>query len=372
MYSVYKPYYAGIEDLEDIKGFYQKLYPKHIASGGSQLVDWLYFQNPLQNKEKISVVLVRDAANHELIAHEGLYHDLMKIGGQCLTVTWGTDLIVDPLFRRRGIAREMHSFIHQHEDIYIAIAMARSTFKLLKQFKYELLAPVYTYVAILDQAFFTDIKYYPRLLKIKLGIIGKLLFAANSRLKWNLFKYWLKRYQVKKAPVENSIKSDISNAHLLDPVFQAYRKKYEGVNDYLHIYSHDIIRWKFINQPGKEFSLFLLHEDKVSGYIILRIHQSVSSFIGIISDLVADSNQGYDALLSFAKYYFSSKGCHSVFVLATKKMVIQQLKQQGFYMFNRRIPMVISNKFPLHNLRKKRFDLNFESHDLDRIFNFRP
>jgi len=368
---MFKVSYLDTKDIPIVKEFYQKAYPEHFEKLSGSYFDWLYLDNIIESK--IKIVVIKDDENNNIIAHEGLYNDYIKFSGISYKVTWGTDLFVLPEYRGKGLANNLHQFIHQNEDVYIAISMAESTRVLLEKFNHVYLKPINSLAIVFNDTFFLEKKNVASLLKHNYYILGKVFFLLIFKLKLKLNINFLTRRILFKG--EKNIVKNIYLCDFNDEPFLNFINTDVNTKQDTHVLTQEIINWKYIKQPGKEFKLFVYkNNDKILGYIIVYSQEIQNYSIGVISDIYSTSTKVYSDLIDFAIDYFRKSKRVSLHILESDRNNINELKRKDFIIINKRKPILISSKLTLkvlNLLKKSPIRFNYESHDIARYFNFR-
>jgi L-amino acid N-acyltransferase YncA len=96
----------------------------------------------------------------------------------------------------------------------------------------------------------------------------------------------------------------------------------------------EFLNWRYRNHPTREYKTFVLRENSVlEGYIIVRKTQVNGKLIGVIVDLLIDSNKnkGIQDLLMYALEYFWNSGVSVVITTCgPSTLEYKMLRQNGF------------------------------------------
>ena len=137
--------------------------------------------------------------------------------------------------------------------------------------------------------------------------------------------------------------------------------------DVYPIDKNECLIWRFENHPIKKYKVFISHNDKWQGYIILRIGSLPEDNMGIISEIFATSSDGYNRLIEYSIIHFRDQKCDSINVLSPLNSQLELFENSGFFKTNKRTPILLSSSseetIKIKTLKKWFF--SFESQDMD-------
>jgi len=90
------------------------------------------------------------------------------------------------------------------------------------------------------------------------------------------------------------------------------------------------LNWRINDKPDNNYKIFVLKADqKITGYIVLKIHNAKDELIGDIVDILSIEYKGFTTLIQFAMQYFRSKA-QSIHIIMTDPFYSDCLQEMGF------------------------------------------
>ena len=223
--------------------------------------NWRHTDTPL----KKNIIVVAESGK-EIIGCDHYTYFHMKIGDKILPCTYGSYLAVHPDYRRRGINTEMRKLLwkireENHVPFHISTAVNPIMVKHLSKLKNRFPHPITTLYWINNIKLYFERKpnQYSFVLKHGYEIvttINKQIANINTVISPKQFK--------------------ISNIDKFDEEFEPFLNQISQQYNFIIDRNIDFLNWRYCDPRGGEhITRKVLENDKIVGYSVLRIEESV-------------------------------------------------------------------------------------------------
>ena len=367
---------AERKHIKDIWVFIKKAYKRMADYKIPDRWNWEFLLNPFwNNKEKLPIWIALD--NNKIVGQNCGMIVPLKTGNKIINAAWSVDTIVLPEYRGLGIGTKLQKASGEYYDVFMSLSMSKVNRIVKEKIGSVSLTPVpvfWKFLKInsifLNKFLFVKTINYPFLRKIYNVICGIFkihfilpLFLNFCILILNIIKRSKKKKQ--KTKIYKIKKFD----ETIDVLWEHTEKKYNIIVKRTHEY----LNWKYVNQPGMNYSIYLAKQDNIiKGYIVFRKNSKEELEFGMITDLYTaeDDTDTMDDLIIFAEKYFKNlKNTVSIIECATNGTHIQsRFLKKNYFKVNEYVPMFYSkDKNISKNIINNKWFLNKGDHDWDRI-----
>ncbi|MFX1394336.1 MAG: GNAT family N-acetyltransferase [Promethearchaeota archaeon] len=280
-------------DEEQIIQLFQKVFGKHMGKTESiKHWKWEFEYNPINRNE---IFLAINA--NKLVGQYAVIPVKMKIGIKEYTATLSLDTMTHPDYRGQGIFPTLATNLYNDLgksgiSITYGFPNTLSIYGFIKKLNWFEISKVPIYIRPLN--FISLFHYYLKnnFLSQFFGSIAN--FFYNLFLKKKKMPSYLKIEKIKDFGIEFNVLWKIIKREI--PIGIVRDSKY--------------LNWRYFQKPEEKYVVFSIkNNEKLKGYIILKIEERFDLKIGLIMDILSDpSNVIYqNQLINYAIFYFKKK-----------------------------------------------------------------
>jgi GNAT superfamily N-acetyltransferase len=261
----------------------------------------------------------------------------IKVGNLTVYGVEGTDTVVDPSYRRKGIFVSMGASLRKvakDHNIGLFFAFPREA-----SYKGVLKFGGFDICEALLFARFSNLHNASSLLSLRFKslylrrripkYIMSLLVLLLSTLRWSPSILKVPMYK------ENDASIRLREIRVFDKEFEDFWKEVSRGYSMIIVRDQDYLNWRFVERPAAGYRVFKCERNgKVIGYVTLTSKSSGVHRLGYIVDLLCPANDTavFERLVSFAINFFKTEHADLIVCLVTKHGAYSQLlKQLGFF-----------------------------------------
>jgi GNAT superfamily N-acetyltransferase len=285
----------------------------------AELWDWKYIQNPLAPPDP-EVIVALD--NGRIVGARPFRLAEMWLGDEKVRVAQGTDVMVHPEHRRKGILKRMSQFgIEYLKENGYAVYYGCTNPKLLTEFLkqgYRIVAPMETIFHVLNPQKLIAHKLGNRVIGGGLGFLYD-MFLNISRTETLL----------PSTPFHVAVFSQFN-----DELKEIDTLRDESLIELVR--SESYLRWRFDRRPRHNYKYIVAKRDnRLSGYTVVSAEKQGNGLVYgyIVDHLTKDRDTAcFRALIGGSLNYLEQSGCDVVFIRALGEPALrkQLLNNLGF------------------------------------------
>ena len=330
---------ATLEDKERIGHFLRIAYQDRAPYKFPARWLWEYVDNPFWDDDRLPIWIAE--ADGEIVGQTCVMAVPLKLGERIYQAALGTDFVVHPERRGKGIGRLLQQSQVEYHDIFMVLTMSPISRKILASLGYTEIDPVVE----LNKTMRFDSDDALDVLKAKLGRLDALAKVCRRfGLGWAVAVVLNLSVRLREArrlrERERSLTID-EVEHFGDEIDQLW--------DQLAPYFPAIVQrnaeylnWKFVDQPHMQYEKFVVRRaDTVCGYVITRQGRPPEPKVGVIADVFAapDDDSALRALLVHATKHLRHAGVKAIVAASSLSSYAAHFLRLGFKESGRSIPM---------------------------------
>jgi len=322
---------ATLDDAKKIERFLNIAYGNRACYKYPLLWLWEYANNPFWNGAGLPVWIAE--LNGEIVGQACVMATQLKLGEHLVNARWGTDFIVLPDFRKRGIGTALIDAHTRDSDVFVALSMAPFTMRALKALGFQEIEPVAVLYKKLDSrslGIFRQVRknacdltsktfssFFPQLSCRRRGGIPRIDKAHREKISFESVDHF--------GPEFDSLWDELSSSFIaVVPRNSTY------------------LNWKFCKQPHIKYQRIAARCDgSLKGYCIFRWGLPPEAPFGIISDVLVDPTDKYllTAIISYALGVMAEEDVKGVFAASSDPKYVECFSNLGFDKLEERIPL---------------------------------
>ena len=302
-----------LSEKDDVLAFLRKAYAENPRHGDERFWDWHFPESPYCDPQNLPVWLAK--VDGRIAGQLAAVPVEFNVADETVPAIWILDLIVDPEFRRRGIAKKLALASLDFCPFVLGINTSQ-------QHSTELLAG-------LGWNIFTKVPRYQKML-FPGNAVREIAKAAPLRSIANLVSAPMRRVgrtSVNVKPIDS-----------FDPSFDKLWNEARGQWPCSVSRTSSMLEWQFLRQPGKKFEILAHYRDgELTGYVVMFFRRADERGViekAAISDICYGPDrpgETIDELLAAALNLAIERRVGSVVTDAIDARLESALKRAGFW-----------------------------------------
>ncbi len=302
-----------LSDKAAVLAFLRKMYPDSPRQSDEHFWNWHFPESPYCDPNDLPIWLAK-SDDGTIAGQLASVPVELNVGGETVPAIWILDMIVDPDFRRQGIAKKLALASMDFCPYVLGVNTPKQHApKLLVSLGWKIFSKIPRYQKIL----------FPGNAVRELARIGPLRSIAN----------------VIGAPLRRGAKRDgVEIVDAFGPAFDQLWHRARGQWACSISRSAKMLDWQFRKQPDKKFDILSYSVDgELRGYAVMYFRKPGASGViekAAISDICYDpenADDTIDALLRSALHLAIERRVGSVVTDAIDNRLQRGLKRQGFW-----------------------------------------
>ena len=314
-----RPYKEG--DEEGILELWKAVYPaeSYDQERWTRWWHWMYKENPAA-QGKIWLWLAED--DGKIVGHSAIIPIVMKIGSETVTGFQSIDTMTHPSYRHQGIYETLAKKAYAEaamEGVHIGYRFPNKNSHPIAIKKLNWLDVATKQIVFKPYHWRNTIR-----LRVKNKFLAEVL-AIGANLVFNKMLVRTQRASI----VEGLTITRISSFDKrIDGLWNRISDQYPIVV----IRNKDYLNWRYCAVPNIDYSICVAEKAKeICGYLVLRCLLMEQTKVGLIFDILAESEQIAQCLISKAVEQCEQDGVDVIYCsLITNKMYLKALKRNGF------------------------------------------
>jgi GNAT superfamily N-acetyltransferase len=325
---------ATLTDKPAIFEFLSKAYAGRAQYKFPERWEWQFEKNPFRQGSELPIWIAVDE-KRVVVGQVCAMFEPLKMGAEARYLAWPVDFVVLPEYRSQQIGTRLHKADFDDKDIFVALAMAGSSRRLVTK---------------LGGVPIDSVTVFDRVVRFDAPSI---LAALRNRLTtnwpgkaslWLVHFLWLDRLMAILVnmyigirdlglPRHGSADIDIQRVdefdHTADQFWDSASPQFYAVVQRNSKY----LNWKYVQQPHMDYQLFTAsRRGKMCGYVILRRARVPESNSGIVADLLVpfEDRAAIHSLLTFAVRYFKHQKVNHIEAASSSDVYGSALRALGF------------------------------------------
>ncbi len=338
---------ATIDDKKDIWDFINIAYGDHAKDKIPDRWNWAFYEHPLTNKSQKALPIFIAIKDGHIVGQLCAIQSYMKIGEEIHPAVAGCDLIVLPECRGEGVAQRLFQAVVEQFQIFLAIAFAKATQRILYRMNPLRLEPIPTYRRFQkidkDSVFYflmqktSNHSWMKRIAKLGcylwadkiITLFANILIDVRDIFSWSLNK-----------DLCLDIKEIDHFNNDVDKLWNNISSKFKVITKR----DQQFLNWRFSDsRPQLDYRMFIATRNSATtGYIVVRKPAAVELNVGIIADLFADpdDHETIEDLIKHAIHFFG-KSVIMIEIPATQREYHKVLSKLGFLKMEMNHPIVL-------------------------------
>ncbi|MFH1479451.1 MAG: GNAT family N-acetyltransferase [Candidatus Omnitrophota bacterium] len=310
-------------DKGQVISLYKKVFGEEAALGFERRWLWQFIDNPARKDTECSNVVAESESS--IIGHMGFFPALLKVNEKNILCYWGSDLMVDPDHRKKGIAKKLYGQLGcLGSPAAFLMGLSKVTEKIARLNKWEECKVDTASIRVLN---FKAVKGF--LLSAEKPYVGPfgILFVLGIILgeALNLFKSLKHR-----RPSENI---NIFSPSSFDERFDEFWNKVSLEYPIISLRNTETLNWRFIKNPNYRYNIISAEKNnKITGYIVTYVKKVNSGSIGYIIDFLTlpeEKTSSY-ALAREAVKYLRSQNAELIISIGLSEYQRKALRENRF------------------------------------------
>lgn len=316
--------YDEEKDNLKLREFFKKVWAEDKIHLDEARWRWLFKNNPNNPNGQPQIWLIKQ--DERIVGQLATIPALFKIKNQYHLLYWAMDFIIDPEFRRKGLAYKGTVQLTKQAGLVMTLGdTPLLSYKLFKKLNFLETKNLPHLVKILDIQKITKNKF-KKIMFISLKFLSDGLFSKI----YSIHKKKLHRQYIKIEPIKN-----------FDSKFDKLWQRVES--NFSLVVKRDslFLDWRYSRCPNSEYKGFqILKNDILSGYIILRLRHTDSGKEGIIADILSELNT-LDYLIKKAIDYFIEQKANRIDCYISDKKYRHAFIKHGFSYWRTEVRLVV-------------------------------
>lgn len=297
---------------EELLAFLSGAYADNPRHSDKEFWDWHFPESPYCDSEDLPIWIARSEG--KIVGHLAATPVEFNVDGEVVRAIWILDLIIDPSFRRRGIAKRLALASKEFCPYVLGVnTSAQHSTELLAELGWKIFAKIPRYQRIL----------FPGNAVKEIAGVKPLRGLANTV--WSPLR--------PNAKQTAGVSRPASFDERFDDLWREARTQWPCSISRNAV----MLDWQFRCQPGKEFEVLAFESDgKLLGYAVLFFRKADTNGViskGAISDICYHPDNAaatVDALINGVLWRAIERRAGSLVTDAIDDLLEQQLRANGF------------------------------------------
>lgn len=298
---------------------------------------WIHKENPVRPAR---ILLAED--DGKIVGHNSLIFMLLKVGNQIVKACENTALMTHPEYRRQGIASKFERQLRdetEREGVHLTIGFASKA----------------SYVVDMKTGCFFDVVTTRIVFRplnwgnaIRLRTSSRVLSRFGAIVGNILYRVF---FRAKGAPVVEGL--TISQISSFDERINEFWARVSGQYEIMVVRNKEYLNWRYAAVLDLDYSIYIAEKGgEICGYLVLRCMQRGHTKVGVIFDIVTQSQQISQCLISRAVEHCEREKADVVYgTMIADRTLIKSFRNSGFVPFLKGGWFVVSSSSP-HVSRK--------------------
>ena len=282
------------QDLDSVKEFYERSYQGDLGKK-LEAFRWISENNPFRDPNNNYVLIFK---SRELVGYFGIMPVRFYLNGQSFMAIYGHETLVDPSFRRQGLATALLNEIDHSGSFYIGLWYNENLLRVLQRVGWK------------SVGHFRPLR---KIFKVENLLRLEIRKRINNRIIENVLIELARRYYGLKS--EKKYEGEQYRVEAVkrfdgeyDGFFLRVTQNFKLISDR----TSQTLNWKYIDIPHRQFHSFCVRKNRILvGYVVLGVEQQENNIKkGIIADLLIDpkENGALESLLEASGNVFIGEG----------------------------------------------------------------
>ena len=293
---------------------------------------WVQQGNPVRPAR---ILLAED--NGKVVGHYSLLFMLVKVGNQVVRACQVTGRMTHPEYRRQGMALRLQRQLFdetEREGVHITIDFPN------KAGYAVIMRTGYVFDVATTRVVFRPLNW-GNAIRLRIGsrVLSKFGAAVGSILYRVL-------YRPKGVPVVDGL--TISQVSSFDERVNEFWARVSGQYEIMVLRNQEYLNWRYAAVPDVDYSIYIAEKGgEICGYLVLRFMQREHAKLGVICDIVTQSPQISQCLISRAVEHCEREKADVVYGhMIADRTLIKSFRDSGFVPFLRSRRFVVYSTLP--------------------------
>lgn len=295
--------------------------------------NWRYKENPAGT----GISWVADDGG-KIVGHDGLIPVKMKIGDQLVTAFQSGDTMTHPDYRHQGIYKKIATKAYSEAKengfcIGYGFSNADSYAIAVNKLDWLSVAPRQIWIKPFRWRNTVDLMVKNKYAATFLALGGRLIF---NRLV----------VMTRKPPAIKDV--IINQASSFNNRINAFWDKICRQYQIISVRDRDYLNWRYVSAPDVTYSIYLAEKSgEICGYLVSRVKPWDNTSLGVVFDILAESAEVAQCLISRAVSQFIDDRVDAVFCRIVENRILPcALKRSGFFT----VPFAKEMPFNVHSV----------------------
>jgi RimJ/RimL family protein N-acetyltransferase len=293
---------------------------------------WVQQANPVRPAR---ILLAED--DTKIVGHHSLIFMLLKVGDQIVRACQPTGRMTHPEYRRQGIALKFQGQLldeTEREGVYITIGFPNKAAHAVD------MKTGYVFDIATTRIVFRPLNW-GNAIRLRIGTRVLARFGAIvGRILYGVF------YRAKGVPVVEGL--TISQVPSFDERVNEFWARVSRQYEIMVVRNREYLNWRYVAVPDIDYSIYIAEKGgEICGYLVLRFMQREHAKLGVICDIVTQSPQISQCLISRAVEHCEREKADVVYGnMIADGTLIKSFRNNGFVPFLKSERFVVYSRSP--------------------------